>query len=55
MPQLPQFRGHGHREAEARGAKMHKIAQEESRPVSIAIRVLHTKPKGMKEDEDEDL
>lgn len=39
-----------------RGAKMHKIAQEENQTcIDCHKGIAHHKPKGMKEDEDEDL
>jgi cytochrome c-type protein NapC len=42
----------GRKRAALRCTRSHR---KKSRPVSIATRVLHNKPKGMKEDEDEDL
>lgn len=39
-----------------RGAKMHQIAQEEKQTcIDCHKGIAHSKPKGMKEDEDEDL
>lgn len=50
------FEGMDTDKQKARGAKMHKIAQDEKQTcIDCHKGIAHNKPKGMKEDEDEDL